>query len=192
MADDVLVRVDVSALARWDNMIAAAGDKAPRAIRSAVAWTGDKGRTQVKRALVQQTGLKFGFIGKFIKVKRPYVNPKNAGDFSFSYEIHGKGSDLPLKYFRPKQNKVGVRAYPRNVSTLYEHAFMGPRPGVVAAKLRGHVWKRTSDDQFPIELQKSGINVAEELVKGDSRKLFLEVANRDLPDRLTHDLLRLL
>jgi hypothetical protein len=63
-------------LARYGNALAALGEgQARTALSQALNHEGDKGRTQVKRALVKQTGIKYGAIDRaasqFRLVSRP-------------------------------------------------------------------------------------------------------------------------
>lgn len=52
-------------LARYGNVLAALGEGPARTVLTrALNHEGDKGRTQVKRALVKQTGIKYGAVDK--------------------------------------------------------------------------------------------------------------------------------
>ena len=52
--------------------------------------------------------------------------------------------------------------------------------------------KRTGSSKLPIEKQKSGLYIPAEMVKGATAAAFRTVAERDLPDRLVHELLRVI
>lgn len=68
---------------------------------------------------------------------------------------------------------------------------MGPRPGVITKKLGGRVFIRTSKNRFPIEML-FGPSIPEELVKGESERVFRETVADMLPRRVAHELSRLL
>ena len=52
-------------LARYGNALAVLGEgQARTALSRALNHEGDKGRTQVKRALVKQTGIKYGAVNR--------------------------------------------------------------------------------------------------------------------------------
>jgi hypothetical protein len=56
------VRVDASAFNRMAAAFERAGANVKPALRRAINHTGDKARTQIVRALVKQTGLKYGRV----------------------------------------------------------------------------------------------------------------------------------
>lgn len=58
-------------LARYGNQLAALGEgQARTAMSRALNHEGDKGRTQVKRALVKQTGIKYGAVVAAVSTRR--------------------------------------------------------------------------------------------------------------------------
>jgi hypothetical protein len=58
-------------LVKYGNALAALGEgRARTAMSRALNHEGDKGRTQVKRALVRQTGIKYGAVDKAIATIR--------------------------------------------------------------------------------------------------------------------------
>ncbi|MDP9590335.1 UNVERIFIED_ORG: hypothetical protein J2W19_002894 [Shinella zoogloeoides] len=68
---------------------------------------------------------------------------------------------------------------------------MGKRPGVISRKLNGHVFIRTTKDRFPIEML-FGPSVPEEIVRGESERVFRETVADMLPKRVAHELGRML
>ena len=72
----MIISAQDQVLARYGNALAALGEgQACTALSQALNHEGDKGRTQVKRALVKQTGIKYGAIAwaasQFGWVSRP-------------------------------------------------------------------------------------------------------------------------
>ena len=63
--------VDMRDIERFENMLGALGNEAPKAVSRALARTGDMARTQVVRTLAKQTGLQQKIIRRVVKTKRP-------------------------------------------------------------------------------------------------------------------------
>lgn len=182
------VKADAAQLQRIANLIGAAGKNAPAAIARAVNHTGDKARTQMTRALTVQTGLKRQTIVRALRVTR-------ASQSSLSYGIRSAGGDVSLKYFGARETRAGVSAAPWGRRRVYAGTFLkgGRFPRRVAiTKLHGQVMERTGAGRLPIAKQKSGLFIPQEMVTGATAAAFREVAERDLPDRLAHELLRVI
>jgi len=63
-------------LARYGNVLAALGEgQARKALSRALNHEGDKGRTQIKRALAKQTGIKYGAVDKAMATVRNRSRP---------------------------------------------------------------------------------------------------------------------
>lgn len=188
----ITVSINMVDVARLGNLIAAAGEKAPDAIRRAVNHTGDKTRTQLIRALTAQTGLKRKVIVKAVKVTRAnYTSP--------SYVMTTRGGNISLKHFGARETRNGVSAAPWNRRQIYAGTFMraGWFPNrVVKGNWHGHVFKRTGGktasgmDQF--EKQRSGLFIPQEMVTGATESAFMSTVQASLPARLEHELYRLL
>lgn len=63
-----------------------------------------------------------------------------------------KQKRFSLKEFKPKQNKKGVtyRISREQGRKVIPKAFMGPRPGSTAMRLRGHVFARKGKSRLPL------------------------------------------
>ncbi len=182
------VRIDEGKIAALGNLIAAAGKNAPTALARAINHTGDKAKTAMTSALTVQTGLKKTIIVKALKVTRA-----TAG--SQAYTIRSAGGDVSLKYFGARETRGGVSAAPWGKRQVYAGTFMkgGRFPNrVAAARLNSQVFKREGAGRTPIVKQKSGLFIPNEMVSGATAVAFDVVAQRDLPDRLAHELLRMI
>lgn len=177
--------VDISRLA---NALAAVGKKAPVALARAINHTGQKARTAMVRSLTAQTGLKRKTIVKALKVKRA----AQRGDLS--YTITSRGGDISLKYFSPREVRGGTTASPFGKRTNFPMAFLkgGRRPNRVPLNMGGHIFRRTSASRTPIELVDSGVIIPEQMVTGATEAAFYDVAGRELANRLSHELFRIL
>lgn len=171
---------------RIASALAAIDDKRGRtALRLAVNHTGAKAFTGVKRALARQVGLpqyKIVAKGGLRTVKATYE--------SLDFQIRSRGRFLSLKDFGARQLKRGVRAKVWGRWQLFPTTFMGPRPGVIAAALGGHVFDRVSRKRLPIR-RLWGPAIPREMVRDQSAEEFERVVSSSLPDRVAHEIRRL-
>ncbi|MCC0033772.1 MAG: hypothetical protein H6887_00740 [Hoeflea sp.] len=179
---------DVESLQRFDNAIKALGSKKMRqAANRAVNRAGDMARTQVRQKLTGQTGLKRPTIVKAVKVSRS--SPQ-----TLVYRMSAHGGDVSLKYFGARETKAGVRAAPFGDRKIFASTFM--RAGwwpkrVIKPSWNGQVFARAGAARFPIEKQKSGVIIPNEMVQGETRDAFRSTVARVLPQRLDHEINRL-
>jgi hypothetical protein len=179
---------DIEGLRRFDNGVKAVGDDGKKVMQRALARAGDMARTQVYRALTKQTGLKRKVIVRALKVKRPsYTDP--------SYTMTARGGDISLKYISPRETRAGVSAAPFGQRKVFPRTFM--KGGLFPSRkelpsLHGHVWMRGGSGRFPIEKQKSGVYIPTEMVSGATADVFLTTVRQKLPQRVEHELGRLL
>ena len=178
---------DVSGLRRFDNGIKALGKDGRKVMQRALARSGDMARTQVYRALTAQTGLKRKVIVRAVKIKRPSWT-------DLTYEMKASGGDIALKYFDPRETRAGVSAKPFGKRKVFPSTFMkgGSFPNRKGMVFNGHVVKRAGTGRFPIEIQKSGVIIPNEMVSGATADTFQRVVRENLPRRVEHELGRLL
>ena len=113
---------------------------------------GDKGRTQVKRALVKQTGIKYGAIDKAMAT----IHSTPA---TLTYRLKARGEETNIAWFGGVQRGKGVSAAPWNKRRIFAHSFIVPR--------FGRAFLRRSMQRLPIR-GVYGPNIARELVKDSS------------------------
>lgn len=188
----LIIKAD-GTLERFSNQLGALGDKAPLAMQRALAHTGDKARTHVRRALVKQTGLSRATIAKAVQTTRPSFN-------NLSYTLSTKGGNIRLRYFQPRETRKGVSAKVQGARRVFVSSFM--KAGWVWSKRIDKAnWNRqvfrrvagqTSTGMDKFEVVRSGVYIPHEMVKGETEKAWRMVAERDLPDRLRHEIGRLL
>lgn len=178
-ADDIL--------RRFGNQIGAVGSRqAHAALARAVNRTTVTVHGRVVRAIRKQSDIPTAIIRR--QVKRKLASVKGG---VLEGVVFATGSPISLKHFRARQFAFGVKAKWGGRWREYQSAFMGPSPGVVAPRLGGHVFVRTSSARFPIEML-FGPSVPEELVAGESARIFEETVATMLPARVVHELGRLL
>ena len=163
-------------LARYGNQLALLGEgKARTAMSRALNHEGDKGRTQVKRALVKQTGIKYGVVEKAMATVR-------ATPATLTYTLKARGDETNIAWFGGVQRRKGVSAAPWSKRRIFRHAFIVPRVS--------RAFIRTSKSRLPIR-PLYGPNLARELVKDSSAAAWQSgVAN--IVARVGHEIGRML
>lgn len=163
-------------LARYGNQLAALGDgQARTAMSRALNHEGDKGRTQVKRALVKQAGIKYGAIDKAMATIR-------STPATLTYQLKARGAETNIAWFGGKQRGTGVSAAPWNNRRIFRHAFIVPR--------FGRAFIRTSKKRLPIRWL-YGPNLGRELVKDYSAAAW-HSGVRNIIARVGHEIGRML
>lgn len=166
----------------WDGLgairelLLRAAKVSPQATSRALNRTIDVARTNVTRALVSQTGLKFGRVRKATSVLR-------SSSTSLSAELRARDGYTSLRDFGARQTKRGVSAAPWGRRQVFDGAFIVKLYG-------GHVYKREGRKRFPIQ-KLYGPAIPNEMVKGQSRQAFYRAVETELPKRLDHELGRL-
>ncbi len=140
--------------------------KTHRVMGRALNYEGQRAFVAVKRVLRRQTSIPAGAMNSAMRTVRASTT---GGAIQFA--IIGRGSELPLKIFKPRQFKAGTKATVWGKRQTYPGSFMGPRPGVLGGKLRGHVFVREGKARLPIK-RMSGPSIPKEMVKGQSREAF--------------------
>lgn len=180
------IEFDLRALARLGNLYAAAGAQAPHAVRRGINRAGSKARTQMKRALTRQTGLKTGTIGRALKARR-------ASFSALSYEIRSRGGDVSLKFFGARETRSGVSAAPWGKRSTFGGSFLkgGLFPARKALRMGGHAFARTGKGRLPIAKQRSGLFIPDEMISGASAAAF-HAAGRTMADDIAGEMLAIL
>ena len=186
----IIVRPMDDHLRRFSNMIGAVGSaQGHKALARAVNRVTNTIHGRVIRAIRKQSDIPTAIIRRSIKKRLASTNIAHGA--GIEGVIWATGKPLSLKYFKARQFSWGVRAKVYGKWERYPSAFMGPRPGVIAKALGGNVFQRTSSARFPIEML-FGPSVPEELVRGESERVFRETVEDMLPRRIAHELNRLL
>lgn len=169
----IVIRADEH-LAQYGNQLGAlGGGQAARLMAMALNREGDKGRTRVRRAVMEQTGIRSHQLTKAIRTKR-------AGPGRLAYEIEAKGTETNISMFGLKVtwregSAMGqirmlqtVSAAPWNTRRVF--------PGVFSIKrFDNKVFKREGKGRFPLK-PVFGPNLAREIVKAQSKAEFETIA----------------
>lgn len=149
----LIITAQDQVLARYGNALAALGEgQARTALSRALNHEGDKGRTKIKRALVKQTGIKYGAVNKAVATIR-------AKPATLTYTLKARGDETNIAWFGGVQRRKGVSAAPWRKRRIFRHSFIVPR--------FGRAFIRTSKKRLPIR-PLYGPNLARELVKDSS------------------------
>ena len=102
----LIITAQDQVLARYGNALAALGEgQARTALSRALSHEGDKGRTKIKRALVKQTGIKYGAVNKAMATIR-------AKPATLTYTLKVRGDETNIAWFGGVQRRKGVSAAP--------------------------------------------------------------------------------
>lgn len=171
----------------------------PRVLPQEINRVGARVKTQIIRNLRAQTGLKRDVIVRAIG------NPIKAGSGRFSYTMTTHGGFIRLKYFNPREIRRGVVARPFGKRELFEGTFMkgGLFPNRVDVKgFDGQVMRRLTNSEKVFSKKKkrmvakvirvrSGVRIPDEMVQGNTRKVFDAMAGPLLKQRIEAALNRL-
>lgn len=186
----IIIKANDANLKTFGNQLAALGSgQAHKALARAINRTTTTIHGRVIRAIRKQSDIPTAIIRRQIKKRLAPTNIAHGG--VLEGVISATGSPISLKEFRARQFAFGVKAKWGGRWHEYQSAFMGPRPGVIAPKLGSNVFVRVTKDRFPLEML-FGPSVPEELIKGESERIFQETMATMLPQRVRHELGRLL
>jgi hypothetical protein len=189
---ELFIFADTSGLQALAARLRNVGNQAPHILRRAINHTGDKARTKVVRALVKQTGAKYGAVRRALATKR-------ANFSSLAYRIVARGGFMPLKDFSPRQRRDGVSAAPWGRRVVFHQAFISPAlGGGVFVRELSHSSEGSGGSgaesanpprvkRLPIR-QLWGPAIPREILKADARAAFMATVEGDLVARAEYEL----
>jgi hypothetical protein len=132
------MRLEINAqdqvMGRFGNMLEAAGEKAPLIMAMALNKEGNKGRTQIQRAIRDETGLKLRSVSRSIRTVLASPN-------TLTYMLVVKGTPIPLKDFEPREVAGGVKHKSKADPNPYPGGFLRVGGFVGKKGQRGRVFK---------------------------------------------------
>jgi hypothetical protein len=149
--------------------------EAARVMARALNRGGDTARTQVKRSLVAQTGIKYGLINKAVT-----TIPATPG--RLEYSLVAQGNETNLNLFGAKQGKRGVSAAPWKKKRVFKGTFIVPAYGA-------KVFRRETDARGPLD-PLWGPNIARELIRSPTIEQWA-VVGPNVINRVGHELMRM-
>lgn len=140
------------------------------------------------RAIARQASIPTRIVRS--EVQTIQVKPGSAS--ALVGEVRATGRPIPLREFKAKQFSYGVKAKVWGKMRRFEGMFIYAgtyRSRTVVGS--GHVFQRVTSRSLPIARQ-DGPAVPSELVRGESKAAFETTVGQMLPERLRHELARLL
>lgn len=138
------IEIDTAQVQRLEKAVTAAGKSMSKEIAGALNQVAKKTRLNMGRRIKEKIKLKKQAIEKPIRVKAEATESKLVAVVSLAKERR-----LGLENFGAKQTKQGVsyRISSEGKRGMVAGAFMGPRPGMLAPKLHGGVYKRIGENR---------------------------------------------
>lgn len=112
-----------------------------------------------------------------------------------SYVIKSKGGNIRIKFYAAKETPKGVRHKSPHRGSPIAGAFQhgGRWPKRKGGPYGGQgFYRRTGRNRFPLTAVRSDVWIPTEMISGPSAKSFYDAVQANLPDRLAHELLRIL
>ena len=185
----IRITIDDDILQRFGNQLGAVGEKeGHKALARAVNRVTNTVHGRVIGAVAKQSSIPKRIVAG--TVKKRLVKPGSGA--ALEGEVWATGKPLSLKVFGAKQFSWGVRAKVWGQFQRYPGWFIYGghyRSGKPVGS--GHVFARLSSKSHPIEL-KDGPSVPEELIRGESERIFHRTVQDMLPRRVAHELGRIL
>jgi hypothetical protein len=155
---NVIIRDLDQTRVHFEAAVQSVGEQAAvRAFSRALNSEGNKVRTQVRRALRQQTGAKAGLINSETRtIRSSFAN--------LSYTIEARGDYLGLSHFSPRQFGYGVRAKPWGRWQRFEGAFL-------VGSLANNAFVREGRARLPIK-KMFGPAIPKEMMRDATRDAF--------------------
>jgi hypothetical protein len=174
-------------LTRHANALGALGDR--------------KGKVALARAVNRVTNTVYGRVAKDVskrtsipvtKVRRQMTKHLARPGYEMNGVIYSAGKPMPLKEFGARQFSYGVKLKIWGKVRRFEGMFIKAgsfRGGTDVGQ--GHVFQRQTTASLPIDVQ-TGPAVPEEMIKGSTKKVFEDTVRTMLPERVNHEIRRLL
>lgn len=185
----ITVRIADDQLRRFQNMAGALGEQKARvAYARAINRTTNSVHGKVIRAVAKQTSIPTAIVRRAVKKSLA----AHKGDGPLQGVIYATGRPLSLKHFGAKQFSWGVRAKVWGQFDRWEGSFIyGGTWKSGKPAFEGHVMTRVGTDSFPVK-RENGPAVPEGLIAGEAATAFANTVAEMLPNRVMHELSRLL
>lgn len=172
----VEIEINSGQLNRLRQATANAGKKFPRELAAAVNSVAKKTRISIGRRIRQTINLKKAAAERAVKIKKIAMAEIPVGVVSIEKERR-EG----LQHFNARQNGKGVsyKIDKRGGRKLVPGAFMGPRPGTLAPRLHGGVFRRVGKERLPI-VKLYGVSPYGAYAKNDMSQIEVQFINKGL------------
>lgn len=143
----ISIDVPIAELRKLERATKAASRKLPQEVAVAINATARKVRSGVNKGIREELAAKKKDIDKTLKVTRKATRNQPGAMLRLQ-----KSRRIPLRDFGARQTRAGVSAKVSNRTgrKTIPGAFQGPKPGLMKASWRGHVFKRVGRARLPI------------------------------------------
>ena len=191
-----MITFDASQVERLSELMSGSHKKLKKELMIAVNATA----TKAKSLMARQIGKELAVAQKEIKPHIKVTKKATSGDIDISATVNiAKTKRLSLRLFGVKQNQAGV-TYKISKTKGRQNvlrAFTGPKPGVPAAKLRGHAFVRANfgkgSKRLPIRKLKGpspwGVFVKKKMTPAQLKEIETELA-KQIERRINLNVLR--
>jgi hypothetical protein len=172
----ISIEVDAKQLNRLIKATEKSGKQFPKEMSAAINTVAKKTRLNIGRDIRGVVAIKKD------RSEKPITLPKIATPQSMVARVSiAKERREGLQHFSARQNGKGVsyKIDKRGGRKLVASAFMGPRPGVLAPRLNGGVFKRVSKSRNPI-VKLYGVSPYGAYAKNDMSDIEVQFINKGL------------
>lgn len=175
----ISIKVDASGVLKAATYLQKVGDRIPSAVSRAMNHTGAKARTQAARAISDEIGLGVRNVQRYLKTHKATTK-------DLSYAIVAKGTAVPMRMFKPKQDEAGV-----SVQIGRQGRYTLPHTFIVTNKFGftrfgETVFERTSKAHLPI-VEVRGPSVVDTLTSDAVIKSVEHMFANEFEPRLKHE-----
>jgi len=140
--------VDKRELRELEAMVKATRRKLPNELKIAINATARKTKTTMSRQVRQELATSAKAVNRTVKITSKATRTSLHSNVRLS-----KTARVSLKEYKARHTRSGVsyKISKRQGRKTVAGAFMGPKPGATAVKLRGHAFKRVGKKRLPIQ-----------------------------------------
>lgn len=170
------IEVDARQLRRLKEAVGKARKSLPRELAAAVNSVSKKTRLNIGREIRKTVNLKKDQAERPIKITQTATAEVPTAKVSLAKEVR-----LGLQHFGARQDKKGVsyKIARQGGRKRVAGAFMGPRPGTLAPRLNGGVFRRVGESRLPI-VKLKGVSPYGAYAKNDLSEAEVKAINANL------------
>lgn len=142
------IMIDRAELDQLRNALKTVGGTMARELKIVTNKTANKTKLVMSREIRKELRAPAAKVKKTLRVSIKATTANTSAEVQLK-----KGERISLKEFNARQTRKGVthKISKRRGRGRVDDAFMGPRPGAIATKLHGHVFKRRGEARLPIQ-----------------------------------------
>lgn len=143
----IALNIDTRQLIRLQRSVAAVKKSLPRELSAVVNKVAKRTQSSISKEIRKEIVVTAASLKDKIKNRRKASAGSPSAVVGLNYEDR-----LGLQYFKARQTKTGVsyKISKKGGRQSVAGAFMGPKPGILAPRLNGGVFKRVGAQRLPI------------------------------------------